>query len=248
VKLLSEKVAIVTGGSRGIGRAVARAFAEHGARVVISYASAEEAAESLVADARRDGLEVSALKGSVADLAHVKQLVAETRARHGRIDVLVNNAGITRDGFLMMMKEADWDDVIDVNLKGTSLCSKEVLKTMVSQRSGRIINMTSVTGVVGQAGQTNYAASKGGIIGFTKALAREVARFGINVNAIAPGFIETDMVKAMPAEVLAQAVKQVPLQRVGRAEEVAGAALFLASSMSGYTTGHVMHVDGGQAM
>jgi 3-oxoacyl-[acyl-carrier protein] reductase len=248
VNLLGEKVAIVTGGSRGIGRAIARSYAEYGAKVVVSYASADEAADSLVADARRDGLEVTAIKGSVSDAEYVKRLVGEAKRKHGRVDILVNNAGITRDGFLMMMKDEDWDDVVDVNLKGTFLCSREVLKPMIAQKSGRIINMTSVTGVVGQAGQTNYAASKGGIIGFTKALAREVARFGIGVNAIAPGFIETDMIRAMPAEILAAGVRLVPLQRVGQAGEVAAAAVFLASPMSSYTTGHVLHVDGGQAM
>lgn len=248
MKLLSDKVAIVTGGSRGIGRTVARVFAEQGARIMVLFASASEAADSLVSSARSDGLELAAMKGSVTDPEDVRRLVTETRKRYGRIDILVNNAGITRDQLMMMMSDKDWNDVLDVNLKGTYLCSKEVLKPMISQRSGRIINMTSVSGVVGQAGQTNYSASKGGIIGLTKALAREVARFGISVNAIAPGFIETDMVRAMPAEALAEGIKSVPFQRVGQPEEVAAAAVFLASSLATYTTGHVLHVDGGQAM
>ncbi len=245
---LKEKIALVTGGSRGIGRAIAFKFAENGAKVVINYTNDDAAAQDVVSKAASRGLEVSSIKGSVSSVDNVKHLIEETKKKYGRIDILVNNAGIKKDGFLMMMKEKDWDDVIATNLKGTYLCSKEVLKSMISQKSGKIINMTSVTGVVGQAGQTNYAASKGGIISFTKALAKEVARFGIFVNAIAPGFIETDMLKDVPAEFLKESAKTIPLQRIGRADEVAEAALFFASDRSSYTTGQVLHVDGGQAM
>ncbi len=248
MSLLAGKTAIVTGGSRGIGRAIALLFAESGAKVVIAYATHGEAAEEVVARAGGPGGPVTAVKASVTDPAEVRALVAETRRRHGAVDVLVNNAGITRDGLLMLMKEKDWDDVLDTNLKGAFLCTKEVLKPMISRRSGRIVNITSVSGIVGQAGQANYASSKAGMVGFTKALAREVARFGIAVNAVAPGFVDTDMLHDMPPEILRKALELVPLQRVGEAREVAAAALFLASSMSSYTTGHVLHVDGGQAM
>jgi len=246
--LLKGKVAIITGGSRGIGKAIAIRFAEEGAKVMINYAQNDDAAADVVSHVLNKGLKILSIKGSVTNLNDVKHLIEETKRIYGRIDILVNNAGIKRDSFLMMMKESDWDDVIAVNLKGTYLCCKEVIKTMISQRSGKIINITSLTGVVGQVGQTNYAASKGGVISFTKALAKEVARFGILVNAIAPGFIETDMLKDVPEEILKESIKMIPLQRIGKPEEVADTALFLASEMSSYMTGQVLHVNGGQIM
>jgi 3-oxoacyl-[acyl-carrier protein] reductase len=215
---------------------------------MISYASADDAAESLVAAERREGREVTLLKGSVTDATYVKHLVAETKARYGRIDILVNNAGVVSDKWMMMMTDAEWSRVIDVNLNGTFLCCREAIKSMISQRSGRIINITSVSGVVGRAGQTNYAASKGGIIGLTKSLAREVARFAILVNAIAPGFIQTDMIAGISQEEMERALTEVPVKRVGNPADVANAALYLASELANYTTGHVLHVDGGQAM
>jgi 3-oxoacyl-[acyl-carrier protein] reductase len=248
MNLLKGKVAIITGGSRGIGRAIAIRFAEEGARVVINYAENNEAAKDVVSGALNKGLEILSIKGSVASANDVKNLIEETKKSYGRIDILVNNAGIKRDGFLMMMKERDWDEIINVNLKGTYLCCREVIKTMISQRGGRIINITSLTGVVGQAGQTNYAASKGGIISFTKALAKEVAHFGILVNAMAPGFIETDMLRDVPEEILKESIRVIPLQRFGKPEEIADVALFLASEMSNYITGQVLHVNGGQIM
>jgi 3-oxoacyl-[acyl-carrier protein] reductase len=248
MRMLEERVAVVTGGSRGIGRAIALKLAEAGAKVLVNYGSDTAAADSLAAQAAANGWSLTTSRGSVADGEYVKALFKEARGAHGRIDILVNNAGIKRDGLLMMMPSKDWDDVIDVNLKGVYLCTRGALRPMVSQRSGRIINITSVSGVVGQPGQTNYAASKGGLIGFTKALAKEVARFGIAVNAVAPGFIETDMIKDMPPEALEASRGGIPFQRLGRPEEVADAALFLASAMATYVTGQVLHVDGGLAM
>lgn len=248
MSILKDKVALVTGGSRGIGKAIALRFAEEGARVVINYTSGDAAAEDVLSRAGEKGLEVMSVKGSVSNAEDVRRLIAETKSAYSRIDILVNNAGIKKDGFLMVMKEKDWDEVIDVNLKGAYLCCREAVKTMVSQKNGRIINVSSVTGVVGQPGQTNYAASKGGLISFTKSLAKEVARFGISVNAIAPGFIQTDMLKDVPEDFLQESVKTIPLKRFGKVEEVADAALFLASDLSSYITGHVLQVDGGQAM
>ena len=248
MRTLENKVVIVTGGTRGIGKAIAMKFVQEGAKVVINYHNNEEAARKAAAEAASMGGEVTLIRGSVGNSKDSKQIIEEARKKYGRIDVLVNNAGITRDGFLMMMNEKNWDDVITTNLKGTYLCSKEVIRTMISQKGGKIINMTSLTGVVGQPGQTNYAASKGGIISFTKALAKEVARFGILVNAIAPGFIATDMIKGVPQSVLNENIKAIPLQRTGTPDEVAGVALFLASDMSNYITGQIINVNGGQSM
>lgn len=248
MNMLKDKVALITGGSRGIGRAIAIKFAEHGANVAINYTQDDEAAKEVICNAEGKGLKMISIKGNVSSIQDVKRMVEEAKKRFGGIDILVNNAGIKKDAFLMMMMEKNWDDVIRVNLKGTFLCTKEVIKTMISRKSGKIINLSSVSGVVGQPGQTNYAASKSGIIGFTKALAREVARFDILVNAIAPGFIKTDMLKDVPEEILEESVKVIPLLRFGRAEEVANAALFLASDMSSYMTGQVLHIDGGQVM
>jgi len=248
VNLLKNKVAIITGGSRGIGRSIAIRFADNGAKVVIIYSTNDKAAKEVERYISDNGSVVVSFKGSVADYQDIINIIKETKKRFGRIDILVNNAGIKRDGFLMFTRESDWDEVINTNLKGTFLCTKEILKTMISQKSGRIINITSLTGVVGQAGQTNYAASKGGIISFTKALAKEVAPFGILVNAIAPGFIETDMLKDVPPETLKESIDMIPLKRFGKPEEVADVALFLASDMSTYITGQIIHANGGQFM
>ena len=231
---LEGKVAIVTGASRGIGRAVAINLAQSGADIVVNYSGSEGAAQETV--------EV------VANADEVASMVEEAHKEFGHIDILVNNAGITRDGLLMRMKDEDFDAVIDINLKGVYLVTKAVSKIMMKQRSGHIINMTSVVGVIGNAGQTNYAASKAGVIGFTKSCAKELASRGITVNAIAPGFINTDMTDVLPEKVKEAMVTQIPLGRMADAEEVATVATFLASDFANYITGQVINVDGGMVM
>jgi 3-oxoacyl-[acyl-carrier protein] reductase len=245
---LGGKVAIVTGASRGIGRTIALKFAQAGAKVVINYAgnltAAEEVLESITS------LKGSALivQGDVSKAADVDNLVKQTVERFGRIDILVNNAGITRDNLLMRMKEEDWDAVINTNLKGVFHCTKAVAKIMMKQRYGKIINMASVVGVMGNAGQANYAAAKAGVIGFTKSMAKELASRNINVNAIAPGFIATDMTQGLTEQVKTAMRSNIPLSRLGQPDDVGDAALFLASDFSSYITGQTLHVDGGMVM
>ncbi len=245
---LGGKVAIVTGASRGIGRAIALKFAQAGVKVVINYAgnltAAEEVLESIVC------LQGEALivQGDVSKTADVDNLIKQTVERFGRIDILVNNAGITRDNLLMRMKEDDWDVVLNTNLKGVFYCTKAVAKIMMKQRYGKIINMTSVVGLTGNAGQANYAAAKAGVIGFTKSMAKELASRNINVNAIAPGFIDTDMTQGLTDQVKTAMVANIPLTRLGQADDVGNAALFLASDFSSYITGQTLHVDGGMVM
>jgi len=245
---LENKVALVTGGSRGIGRAIALEFAARGAAVVVNYNKSPEAAEEVVKQIQSAGGKAAAFQADVADFKQAESLVKFAVETFGDLSILVNNAGITRDQLIMMMPEGDWDAVINTNLKSTFNCSKAAVKHMMRKRTGRIINMASVAGQMGNAGQTNYSASKGGQIAFTKALAREVAARNITVNAIAPGFVDTEILDGMTPEILEAALKMVPLGRKGKPEEIAFAASFLASDEAAYITGQVLGVDGGMAM
>lgn len=245
---LTDKVALVTGASRGIGRAIALLMAKQGADVVVNYSGSEGAAQETVDAILAMGRKAIKIKANVGNAEEVAAMVDEAHSTFGRIDILVNNAGITRDGLLMRMKDSDWDDVININLKGVYLMTKAVSKIMMKQRSGKIVNMTSVVGVTGNAGQANYSASKAGVIGFTKTCAKELASRGITVNAIAPGFIHTDMTDVLPDKVKDAMVHAIPLGRMAEPEEVANVAAFLASDMSSYITGQVINVDGGMVM
>jgi 3-oxoacyl-[acyl-carrier protein] reductase len=243
---MTGQTAIVTGASRGIGRCVALALAEAGAEVVVNYARSAEAAEAVVAEILAAGGQAYALKADVAEEDAVEAMVKSVLERSGRIDVLINNAGITRDGLLMRMKTDDWQAVINLNLTGVFLCTRAVTRTMLKQKSGRIINITSVVGLMGNAGQANYAAAKAGVVGLTRSAAKEMASRGITVNAVAPGFIATDMTKDLDAEAILAAI---PLGRFGNPEQVAGTVRFLAADpAAAYITGQVLQVDGGIVM
>ena len=245
---LTDKVALVTGASRGIGRAIALLMAKQGADVVVNYSGSEGAAQETVDAILAMGRKAIKIKANVGNAEEVAAMVEEAHSTFGRIDILVNNAGITRDGLLMRMKDSDWDDVININLKGVYLMTKAVSKIMMKQRSGKIVNMTSVVGVTGNAGQANYSASKAGVIGFTKTCAKELASRGITVNAIAPGFIHTDMTDVLSDKVKEAMVHTIPLGRMAEPDEVSAVAVFLASDMSSYITGQVINVDGGMVM
>lgn len=238
------QVALVTGGSRGIGRAIAEAFAERGVGVVLTGRNEETAR----ATAKELGDGVSGIAMDVSDRSAVDAAFKSVLSERGRIDILVNNAGITRDNLLMRMKPEDWDAVMATNVSGLYYCSQAVLRPMIRQRSGRIINMSSVVGLMGNAGQVNYAASKAAILGFTKSLAREVASRNVTVNAVAPGYIETDMTKELPAEATEVLQEAIPMHRIGQPSEVAAAVLYLASAGAGYVTGQVLQVNGGLYM
>jgi len=243
---LQGKVAIVTGSSRGIGRETAIALGKEGAKVVVNYASASDAADEVVKIIKDNGSEAIAVKADVSKEEEVNQLIKTTLDQFKQIDILVNNAGITRDTLLLRMKLEDWQKVIDLNLTGVFLCTKAVLKPMIKQKSGRIVNITSVAGLMGNPGQANYSAAKAGVIGFTKTVAKEVATRGITVNAVAPGFIETDMTHSLNNE---EILKLIPLSRFGQPQEIAGMIRFLASDPAGaYITGQVFNVDGGMVM
>ena len=245
---LTGKVALVTGASRGIGQAVAVELAKAGADVIVNYIGNEAVAQETVEKVEALGRKALKIKADVGNADEVQAMVDEAHAAFGHIDVLVNNAGITRDGLLIRMKDSDWDDVLNINLKGVYLVTKAVAKLMVKQRSGRIINMTSVSGVTGNVGQANYAAAKAGVIGFTKTCAKELAARGITVNAVAPGFIETAMTDVLPEKIKEGIAATVPFGRMGQPEEIASVVTFLASDFASYITGQVLNVDGGMVM
>lgn len=246
--MLQGKIAVVTGASRGIGKAIAMAFAKEGATVIVNYNGSVAKAEAVVEEISQAGGTAQAIQCNVADFAACETFLSDVIKRYKRIDILVNNAGITRDGLLMKMTEEDFDAVIQTNLKGAFNCTKFVSRQMLRQKAGRIINISSVSGVVGNAGQANYSASKAGVIGLTKAVAREIASRGITVNAIAPGFICTEMTDVLPDAAKEAAIGQIPLKKFGEVEDIAQTAVFLASDKANYITGQVIHVDGGMAM
>ncbi len=245
---LTGKVALVTGASRGIGQATAIDLAKAGADIVVNFIGNEAVAQETVETIEALGRKAIKIKADVGNADEVQAMVDEAVAAFGHIDILVNNAGITRDGLLIRMKDSDWDDVLNINLKGVYLVTKAVAKLMVKQRAGRIINMTSVSGVTGNVGQANYAAAKAGVIGFTKTCAKELAARGITVNAVAPGFIETAMTDVLPEKIKEGIAATVPFGRMGQPEEIASVVTFLASDFASYITGQVLNVDGGMVM
>ena len=246
--LLANQVAIVTGSSRGIGAATAIKLAEEGADVVVNYNSDKESAEATAKKIRDLGRKALVIQGNVAEMDDAKNLIKSTLKEFDKIDILVNNAGITKDGLLLRMKEKDFSDVINVNLKGTFNCTKQVIRYMMKQRHGKIVNLSSVVGLMGNAGQANYSASKAGVVGFTKSVAKEVAKRGINVNAVAPGYIDTDMTEELPDQVKEEMLKNIPLERFGQTEDVANVIMFLVSPLADYVNGQTINIDGGMLM
>lgn len=246
--MLRGKIAVITGAGRGIGRAIALQFAGYGAKVVINYRNSITQVEELLTEIKNAGGEAIAVRADVSLEEEAKALLDGAAEQYGRVDILVNNAGITRDNLLMRMSEEEFDSVMNINLKGTFFCLKYAAAIMLKQRSGKIINISSVVGLTGNAGQTNYAASKAGVIGMTKSAARELASRGITVNAVAPGFIRTDMTEVLPDKVKEANISNIPLRRFGTVQEVAGAVSFLASEAANYITGQVLQVDGGMVM
>lgn len=242
---LKDQVAIVTGGTKGIGKAICLLLAEEGASVVANFSKDVDAAEGLMSEAKSKRLNVGLFKADVTQFDQAKEMVEETFVQYGKIDILVNNAGVVRDNFLMLMSDEDWDSLIKTNLNSLFYCCKTVIRKMIPQRRGKIINISSISGILGTSGQTNYAATKGGVISFTKSLARELGPFNIHVNAVAPGLIESEVVSKMPKEKVEAVMKSSSLGRIGRPEEVAQAVLFLASEHSNYITGQTIVVDGG---
>ncbi len=245
---LTDKVAVVTGSSRGIGRAIAEKLASLGAKVVVNYRSNEAAANEVVEAIKAKGGEAIAIQADVSQFDQAQKLIKQAKATYGRVDILVNNAGTTRDNLIALMKEADWDTVINTNLKSAWNCSKAAVRVMMKQRYGRIVNITSVAGLAGNAGQTNYSASKAGLIGFTKALAKEVGARNITVNAVAPGFIPTDLTAELPEELKKTVMEMTPLGRFGTPEDIANAVAFFVSDEANFVTGQVLSVDGGMVM
>jgi 3-oxoacyl-[acyl-carrier protein] reductase len=245
---LEGKVALVTGASRGIGREIALELAREGASVAVNYAGSEAKALEVVEEIKAMGRDAFAIQADVSNSESVTEMAKETIERFGKIDILVNNAGITKDNLLMRMKESEWDDVININLKGVFLCTKAVTRQMMKQRSGRIINISSIVGVSGNPGQANYVAAKSGVIGLTKTSAKELSSRGITVNAVAPGFITTDMTDKLNEDVKTEMLKQIPLARFGEPKDIARTVIFLAAEDSAYMTGQTLHVDGGMVM
>jgi 3-oxoacyl-[acyl-carrier protein] reductase len=246
--ILSGKTAVVTGGSRGIGKAIALKLAEKGANIVLNYNSSIGAVEEVIKEIESMGSLAIAVQGDVSVFSDAEKIIKSAVEKFGSLDILVNNAGITKDGLLIRMKEQDFDRVIDVNLKGAFNCIRHAGAVMLKQRSGRIINISSVVGITGNAGQVNYAAAKAGIIGVTKSVAKELASRGITVNAVAPGYIETDMTSVLPEKAKELIMGSIPLKRMGRPEDVAEAVAFLASESAAYITGQVINIDGGMVM
>lgn len=246
--MIKDKNVIVTGATRGIGREIARTLAENGANIAINYRIFNEETETLIEELKGFGVRVMAVKCDVSIEEEVINFVKEVKEGFGSVDILINNAGITRDGLLIRMTEKDFNDVLDINLKGTFNTTKAAVTIMIKQRYGKIINISSVVGITGNAGQCNYAASKAGIIGFSKSIAKEVASRNINVNVIAPGYINTDMTKNLPDKVKEEILKTIPMKKIGEPKEVANLALFLSSNLSDYITGQVINVDGGMVM
>lgn len=247
--MLTGKVALVTGASRGIGRAIALTLANYGANVIVNYNGSKERAEEVVKEIQeKTGQKAVAIQANVAETADIEKLFTESIAAFGRIDILVNNAGITKDNLILRMTEEEFDAVIDTNLKGAFLCMKQAAKLMLKQKSGRIVNIASISGIIGNAGQTNYAAAKAGMIGMTKSLAKELASRGITVNAVAPGAIRTDMTDVLSDKVKEGMIAQIPLSRFGEPEEIAEAVAFLASDKAAYITGQTLQVNGGMDM
>lgn len=244
MKLLQDKVALITGGSRGIGAGIARRFAEQGATVAFTYRSSADQALAIEKELQDMGVEAKAFKSDASSFAEAEKLVSEVIETYGKIDILINNAGITQDTLMLRMKEEQWDKVMEVNLKSVFNLTKHVLRPMMKNRGGSIINMSSIVGITGNAGQANYAASKAGIIGFTKSIAKEVGSRNIRCNAIAPGFIETDMTDALDEKVKDAYLSNIPMRRLGKAEEVADVCVFLGSDMSGYVSGQTISVCG----
>jgi 3-oxoacyl-[acyl-carrier protein] reductase len=240
-----EKVAIVTGGSKGIGRSIALLLAERGCRVFMNYSRDEKAAQEVVKAAKGFSGAITPLQADVTDAAQVTRMIDHVEKEAGRLDILVNNVGMIKDGFLMLMGEGDWGAVLKVNLTSVYLCCRAAIRKMIPHKQGKIVNIASVSGIIGTAGQVNYAAAKGGVIAFTKSLARELGPFNIQVNCVAPGLIETEMVAQMPREKVEAIVRSTALNRMGKPEEVAWAVLFLASQLSDYITGQTIVVDGG---
>lgn len=242
---LKDKVAIVTGGTRGIGKAICLILAGAGATVIANFSKDDLAAEALREEAKSKGLSIGLFKADVTEFNQVKEMVEKTFAQHGRIDILVNNVGLVRDNFLMLMSDDDWDSLVKANLTSLFYCCKTVIRKMIPQRSGKIINISSISGLLGTSGQANYAATKGGMISFTKSLARELGSFNIHVNALAPGLIESEIASRMPREKVEAIIRSTCLGRMGKPEEAAKAVLFLASEDSDYITGQTIIVDGG---
>ena len=246
--MLKDKCAIVTGASRGIGRAIAKKLASLGANIVLNYRSNDEEALKVKEELLSYGVDVFLYKCDISDFNAVEEMIKASKEKFGKVDIMINNAGITKDTLLLRMKEEDFDKVIEVNLKGVFNCLKAITPVMIRQKCGKIVNLSSVVGLVGNAGQVNYAASKAGVIGMTKSLAKEVGSRGITVNAVAPGFIDTDMTEVLGEKFKEEAKKSIPLKRLGKPEDVAGAVAYLVGNEASYITGQVLNVDGGMLM